>query len=847
MIAAAHRTGLLVALTSAAVIAAACAPTPIDAPLAEGAHAGSSGADGQAGSPSPPPPSATTSTPSPPPLAPACEGDTAAFVHRAILAVLGRRPSGSAEVAVYEALLLGAENQRPGSGRAAVIDALTHDAGYVARWTEVYRDALLVQRSGGLANANCFALEVAPDPSAAALFVRDHGATEGPSGQGLFTMADVVHGALLVDDVTPIYLANLFGMLARSFTGANASPLSLELARRADFGGRFEAAYLHRDGVCLRCHNSETSVTFRDDPAQNRHFPLPGYLEKSLFGVSTGVPDDSAHDGVTRMRAVLRFSGVVGGTAVPWGMSGSCGGFTPEADLTDDMADVDGAFATLRGKRVSVWGLERSLRRGFTRLREHGLTRGPDGYVPDSDEAFAYLVSVNIVERVWEEVVGTRLTIATSFARNQAARDQLLDLTEAFIAEGFSHRALLTRIAQSPAFHPPDLAAPCLTTAYPYAAIYDPWVTDEPTAERRGNGPGDAVTSRTSRTMLLSTFASLGWPPPPNEGFTVYDSDSGRFQAEIGVPLQSTVPGFRGLDFGARLSWEQQIGQCQNRGSIPDHLDRLIDFAAAREGTTLADVVRSLKDRLVGEPFLHDEERPLLEALLEAPLESSFAALSVGKRQNLRRVCGVLLQTPQYLLSGLAPEKPPAGTPAPLVLPDDAAENVCDRLRKSPPNGWVVSCEGGAVSVEPTISKLPCSTFRRPALVGRHTRGHTPASSWPPKPLRRAPPRPRTRPRARLRLPLPPASCPWRALLACTKAPSRMAGSRAAGRSGGSSSARSSAPSRQKSRTPRAAPAASPATFVVLCSPARSRCGSRCFAVGKTRRMRAPISCRAAR
>jgi hypothetical protein len=689
-------TASLLGLALAAAVAAACTPTPIDAPPPAASLEGVAGTSnvGRAGSPGAPP------TTEPPPLPLACTGDDTAFVHRALLAVLGRRAKGSAEVRVYRDLLQTIEAARPGEGHAAVIDALTHDVAYLPHWTEVYRDALLVQRSGQLANPNCYALPSPGDAATIAAFVRDHGAAEEGEAPGPFTMADVLRGSLLLDDVTPIYLANLFPMLAKSFTGANAAALSLELARRADFGGRFDAAYLHRDGVCLRCHNSESSVTYRDDPAQNRHFPLPGYLERAVFGASTGVPDDAAHDGVTRMRAVLRFDGVVGGASVPWGMSGVCGGFVAEDQLGDDFVGVDGAFASLRGKRVSVWGLERSLRRGFARLREHGLTRGPDGYVPDSDEAFAYLVSVNIVERVWEEVVGTRLTIANAFPRNQASRDQLLDLTETFVATGFSHRALLTRIAESPAFNPPDLAAPCLASAYPFAAIYDPWVTDEQVAERRGNGPGDAIAARTSRSLLLATFDALGWPPPPNEGFSSYDSESGRFQAEIGVPLQSTVPGFRGLDFGARLSWEQQIGQCRNRGGIPDYTDRLVAYAAERPGTTLADVVRSLKDRLLGEPFLRAEERPLLEALLESPLEADFASLSVGKRQNLRRVCGVLLQTPQYLLQGLAPEKAPANTPEPLVLPDDAADNVCERLRAKPPAGWRVSCAAGAVSVQ---------------------------------------------------------------------------------------------------------------------------------------------------
>ena len=34
-----------------------------------------------------------------------------------------------------------------------------------------------------------------------------------------------------------------------------------ELARRADFGETFDSGFLHRNNVCLGCHNSERSVT----------------------------------------------------------------------------------------------------------------------------------------------------------------------------------------------------------------------------------------------------------------------------------------------------------------------------------------------------------------------------------------------------------------------------------------------------------------------------------------------------------------------------------------------------------------------------------------------------------
>lgn len=697
----ARRVPAWLPLGFAGLVAAACATRPIDVPAGQEATAGSSGTSGEnVGKGVAPVPTTTSTTipPTPPPDL-VCHGTDEAFVRRAIEAVLGRRAASTSEARVYERLLTQAEALAPGSGRAAVAEALTHDPAYVRRWTEVYRDALLVQRAGQLANPSCYGVQPDAEAVAMAAFVRDNPSTSQTPTKAI-SMADVIDGALRLDDVSPIYLGNLFPMLARTFSGANAAPASLERARRADFGGRFDAAYLRRDGVCLRCHNSESSVTYRPDPAENRHFALPGHFEEALFGASTGAPDDETHDGVQRMRAVLRYDGVVNGDQTPWGFVASCGLFVPEEKIKEDFTGVDGKFAGLTGTRVSVWGLERSLRRGFARLRAHGLTRGPNGLVPDSDEAFAYLVSVNIVERIWEEIIGSRLTIATSFPRNQASEHQLLSLTEAFIASGFSHRTLLARILTSPGFDPPALDDVCLPTPYALPAIYDPWITDEP-AERRGNGPGDAVAPRSSRTLLQATYDALEWTLPGDAGFTEYEQTFGRFQAEIGVPLRSTIPGFRGLDFGARLSWEQQVGACLNPGKTPDFIDRTLTHAEAFPQATVRDVLEAIKDRLIGEPALGAKESELAAALIEAPIGAPVSSLSQGQRAGIRRFCGVLLSSPQMLLLGLAP--PPVTTTPLLTLPSYDGAVTCDALAQRPPKGFLVSCDGD----KPTVTRSP--------------------------------------------------------------------------------------------------------------------------------------------
>src|SRR5690606_1096858 len=100
-------------------------------------------------------------------------------------------------------------------------------------------------------------------------------ATSGGDG-GTFTMLDLARSAIALDDLTPIYRAQLFSLVARPIPAANVSAVEAELARREDFGSRFDASYLHRDVVCLGCHTSDASVTDREEPELDRHWPVPG-------------------------------------------------------------------------------------------------------------------------------------------------------------------------------------------------------------------------------------------------------------------------------------------------------------------------------------------------------------------------------------------------------------------------------------------------------------------------------------------------------------------------------------------------------------------------------------------
>lgn len=670
-----------------------------------------------------------------------CQDSDQAWVRKALAAVMGRRAASQAEVNVYVDLIASVDalDGVTGGGptlppdaplkhsRRVALEAMrkhTDAAGkneYRRHFLDVVRDALRVQRleagqNGGQANAGCYDGSKRPDDPSLAELIRD-AAPDSPGDGAKFTMRDVISSSLALDDLSPVYVANVIAMLQYSYDGANADPLKLELARRSDFGAWFDAVYLHRDGVCLQCHNSENSVTFSPDPTKNRFFPLPGHLDAALFDSSQGnapkalasVPGAPEWDGISREHAVLRFDGVISAnnaTQVPWGWDPSCGTIVPRAKIPADPALVDAKLGVITGNKATAWDVTDSLARGFAKLRDHGLKKAADGSVADADEAFAYLVSSNVVELVWKEIVGTPLTIANYFPRNAAARDQLAHLVDGFVASGFSPSKLLELITASPAFNIRAPDAGCGGAPYAMPAIYDPWVIAEEDPARRGNSLGDGVAPLSSRSLLRTTYRALGWAVEPPSFFADPNAESD-FQGEVGLFMKNSEPGFRGFDFQARLSWEDRFATCEKPGSLPDYVDELLLFANGNgshgskkivdgvHDAKARDVVAALKDRLVGDARIDEKaERPALEAVLGVSLDAPSTKVSPA---GLRRVCGALVSSPQFLLGGLVPQD--AATLPKLLPPAFGYTTTCNGIATAGLDGLSVSCAGPHLSV----------------------------------------------------------------------------------------------------------------------------------------------------
>ena len=709
-----------------------------------------------------------------------CQGSDQAFVRRAIQGVLGRRPYSQAEVNMYTDMIAdidtidGVDPKAPAAfpgaplrhSRKVFMSALYQSPDYQSNWEDLYRDFLRVQRYDEYNNAPCYAVRTRFDDAArVAAFVRDN-PPDGPGDGGQPpTMGDIVAGSLELDDVSPIYLANLFSMLSKTYAGANGVEIESEVGRRRDFGAWFDAVYLNRDTVCLQCHNSEFSVTQTPDEATNRHYPVPALLEKALFGYSTGVPGDAVGEPVDRMHGALKYARFFSNCTVeapdsnnykaaiadgsiqadacpdgfrrcrtassqgpidwmcestyqatrnsrPWSWNAACGIFVPKSKIPLDLAGIDTKFGKVTGLRTSMWDMEASLKAGFAKLKTEGLGADPDTWeVADPDKAFAYLTAMNIVEKVWKEVTGTGLTIQTYYPRNAAARDMLQQLTETFIASGYSNHALLEEIFASPLL---NLASPdsgCWENAYSLPRIFDPWVTAEETPDKRNNSVGDGAIMLSGRTATRSAYGSLGWrlsahgalyPGVAGWGenaVTTNGINSGtverQFQQETGFFAKNTEVGFRGFDFQARMGWEDRFARCNKlvpNQLAPDVIDLLAERAKKPGTATVRDVVDVLKDRIFGTTNISEAEQPALEALLGASLDADANTLS-NPDLALRRACGVMIASPQALMLGIAP---PDSNAVPKLTPKPARyDALCTPLEAMTlPDGLTITCNG---------------------------------------------------------------------------------------------------------------------------------------------------------
>jgi hypothetical protein len=651
-----------------------------------------------------------------------CAGDPASYVRQAFLSLLGRRPKSQAEVDVYVDLYKAAEAKGSGADpEDTVARAIMAEPEFNERWVDVTMDAMHVQRYDYQTEATCWDKTLRSGVSAAlATTVRDQRST-GTGDGTQWTMLDLARSAMALDDLTPVYRAQIFSMVDHPIPAANVGAVEAELARRADFGDTFDSGFMHRNTVCLNCHNSLASVTDSDDPALDRFWPVPGLPENAVYGAFSMVDPDRAH-------AAFRVDNFVEqGNTRPWGWTANCGSFA--SSVGNDIAGVDAKLASVTGMRSTVFDLEGALKRGFDALRGQLPPIGGDGAIADPDTALAWLVTLKMTEDVWNKVTGTKLTIANYFPRNQAASDLLYSLATTYTQSGYSLKALLSAIVKSDYFNRRPAENACGPSPYTYPNVYDPWVTADPDPAKRKNGPGDAVTAVDSRTLVTALAGALDWNAPPAQtkfpdygdgceglscgqmasqcgggfpqccnayhGFCqmggVDPTTEVPFERGVGMFLRNSEAGFRGLDFQARLVWENHHNVCARPTWVSsDFIDKLIAAGAADSTATASDVVAALKDRMIGEPAIDPGDESAALAAIVGPLDGPATAVTVSAA---RQVCAALLGSPQFLMQGIAGR----GGDRPKLTPTSAGyDAVCADVM-----GHVagVTCTGGKLAL----------------------------------------------------------------------------------------------------------------------------------------------------
>ena len=405
---------------------------------------------------------------------------------------------------------------------------------------------------------------------------------------------------------------------------AGAGPPPTDAAQQA----REEAVRnLFRTEGCLTCHTGGAGgLRMRDDPtfkdqlvrvASRNGPPLPrvepGHAENSFL-----------------VNALVGFTRPDGST------------FTmPPGGPTMDAASVDVVRAWINGLSPAA---------GCTTCAGNspGLScPAPWATVP-GDEALAYLIALNLVDKVWMHVTGRPLTLAHHFSRNRGQRDLLWHLAEVeFVANTWSLKKLLGFILASDYYsrRPPEDGDGAnqpngAKSPYELPMFYDPWVEQDPRVSpatdpgyvagdhpaKHANAMSEAVERKPAVTLLRSVGSALGWPQPQRTP-SPFDYPSRDLVANLGQFLRDAVPGFRGENFSAFLEWESEVARCRKPDKLvdTDWIDRLEaairdhNTANPADHVTVAQAAEIVKDWLLADGRMSAPERTLWRSSSAAP------------------------------------------------------------------------------------------------------------------------------------------------------------------------------------------------------------------------------------
>ncbi|HEY0132769.1 MAG TPA: hypothetical protein VGB85_01780 [Nannocystis sp.] len=639
------------------------------------------------------------------PAAEACDAGDEAFVKRVIPLVQGRKPEGMREVKLLVSMIEQLDAAGV-DGRAVVVRGLASGDLYIGRWKQFLWEQLRINRVEVKSNYKCYSQTSGPNnaPDLAA-YIRDNDANGSDFGQA-FTMADVMESALRLDDMSPLYRADMFARMARPLGGANISQEEFEVNARSNFGEIFESAYLGRRSGCLECHNSEESVTYNPDPKFNHFWAIPGKFEAAIYGAAKGRPEAEIY-------AAFRVTGFTTDQGVrAWGMS-SCGSFNPGHD--GDILGIPGYLGGELPAGQNLFDLDPLFKSGFATLAADGLTLA-DNLDVSPDQALAYLTATNFVNNAWKEMMGYPLTLAHNFPRNEKQREILQQLTEAFVAEDYSLRAVITEIALNPYFNMDAPDACGTSTPYFMEPVFEPFSITSGDPNQRGNGVGDRVQRYSAWVLIESAMRSMWWnlpvkQIPANEwNFPAID-----FLRDTGVFIKDAQNGFNGVDFNGLLAWENRLASGHNPGLSGDCTGplgqgcsqyewiELMLVEAFKADATIGEVAAAIKDRILGEPTIEgDTELAVIAGVIGFDPSAKMKGVdTVLLEEGARRYAGLLFNTPQFMLSGVPSlDQDPDQIPK-FAVPGTDTKALCDHLAPAvltDKYAWTCDAEGVKLS-----------------------------------------------------------------------------------------------------------------------------------------------------
>jgi hypothetical protein len=640
-----------------------------------------------------------------------CDAGNESWAKRVLPAIQGRRPESIREVRILVQMIQQL-NDMGLPGRRRVAAGLASGRDYYDRWKQFIYEQLRVNVNSDRRNETCYDLfgaeSTTPD---LAEHIRDNGPTQDYGVP--FWLGDVVYSALVLDDVSPAYRADLFARLSAPDIAGNVTPEELEVMRRANYGQSFESAYLGRKTECLPCHRGDFSVTDDPvDPEADRHWNIPGHFELAVYG------PDAPEANEPRAHAIFRRAGFASiqfdpepFDERPWGMYEVCGLFDFGADASSDLLDEDAYMVGDYPQGATVVALDQRMQQGFAALVDDGLMLEPDESIADETIAFAYLFSINFANKTWRELMGYPLVVANNFPRNEAQRDLLQLLTDTFAENSYSVRSLVTEIVANPYFNqaPPDTCS--ASTPYHLPAIFNPFTKTSLDPALRGNGVGDGLHRYTAMVLLDMTARTMWWDRPQRFGtvdteipgvncgagaFPPCESAPAQldFLRDTGVFLNDSESGFNGVDFNGLLHWEFQLAQGVDPGfgglctgplgetcAGEDWIVQLVDEGVGSPEATMRDVVVAVKDRVLTEPTIGEAEAEVIEALIGIALDDTVSDVGAAQAEDAARAyAGLLFNTPQYLLDGVAsPDQDPQNDPV-LVVPGTSTTELCEYL-----------------------------------------------------------------------------------------------------------------------------------------------------------------------